>query len=203
MIHITEAILRDTITGLSFTERYGGIGVPIQTPDGIIPVSSHLSSDQCFNQNKYKNLVPDDRYASLAYFDAAGSTTNAIEQSTRLKSRGVEVTTTFKLVYWINLPKLGLNNPEDISLLALATNNAIMKDFEGTYSGANVHLLISRSAILTDRGSVFGSYAYGDKQHLFMWPYGFFAIQATARILLPLSCFSEITFNSQPCITQW
>jgi hypothetical protein len=203
MIHITEQILRDTVTAFPFVERYGGIGVPIQTPDGIIPVSSYLSSDQCFQQNKYKNLVPDDRYASMAYFDASGSQTSAIEQSTRLKFNGVEITTTFKLVVWVNMPKLGLTNPEDISLIALQANNAIMKDFQGTFNGANVHMNITRTNILIDRASCFGAYAYADKQHLFMWPYGFFGIQATARTLMPLNCFSEIQYNPQSCITHW
>ena len=74
MLYIVEPALRAKALALPFVERYGGIAHPMTHTFGgdaikTFPVSMALTGAQCFDQGKYANLVPDDRYKSVSYFE--------------------------------------------------------------------------------------------------------------------------------------
>lgn len=166
------------------------------------PVSMALSAAQCFNQGKYANLVPNDRYKSVAYLEGLGSPAQIGFKDAK---KGVaRISQAAKLVVWLNLQKLGITNQADIGLLALAAVDALQATYPISYGGATGRMEVLNATVRLDRNGAFGGYSYVDKQALFMWPYGFFAVEFQAIIELPRKCLEPIE-SMQPieCITQW
>lgn len=207
MLYLLEGSLSPKIEALPFIERYGGIAYPLTHNFGgdtlkTFPVSQSLTAQQCFDQGKYVNLVPDDRYKSVAYLE--GITSPAQIGFTDAKKGVAKITQNGKLVVWLNLQKLGITNPADIGLMALAAVDALQAVYAVTYAGVHGRMEVTAANIRLDKNGAFGGYTYVDKQALFMWPYGFFAVEFTAVINLPRRCLNAIE-NMEPlqCITQW
>ncbi len=207
MLYLLEPSLSPKIQALPFIERWGGIAYPMTNNFGTdtiktFPVSQSLTAAQCFDQGKYANLVPDDRYKSVAYLE--GITSPSQIAFTDAKKGVVRITQNAKLVVWLNLQKLGIDTTAEIGLLALAAVDALQEVYVIEYGGVRGRMDVTAANIRLDRNGAFGGYTYVDKQALFMWPYGFFAVEFTAVINLPRRCLDPIE-NMTPiqCIAQW
>lgn len=214
MIYIIEPTLRDQITALPFIERYGGIAIPFRTSlEGAnnamypvtFPVSANLSETDCLQGGKLTNLVPDDRYKSLAYFE--GITTPTTVLHTGVKQSILEMKTTVKLVVWVNLPKVGIGtSTESIGILALETANAIYGSqgyYNFNYSGTSGHIIIGQYRVSFDPAQVFTGYTYQDRQAFLMYPYGFFTVLIDVNVKVGNLCNLSSILNPINCITEW
>jgi hypothetical protein len=209
MIHIIEQVLRNKITALPFIERYGGVAYPLtsQFPgQGDIiktfPVSTTISSNQCFHQDKYKNLIPDDRYKSLSYLEGLA---NPVSITFDGPKKGVVIMSqTLRFVCWLNLPKLGFTDLAVTSDLAIKSIDALSGEYAFTYKGTQGRVSVKNSRSIFDRQQVFGLYSYFDKQAVFMYPYSFFAIELQVTAQLGRKCIDELVINDPiNCITEW
>lgn len=166
------------------------------------PVSMSLTASECFDQGKYINLVPDDRYKSVAYFEGLNSPARVT--FSREKRAMATITQTVRFTAWLNIPKLGWTTMDNVGLAAVGTVAMLEGEYPVTYAGQEGRMRVADATIYLDRNNAFGGYSYQDKQALFMWPYGFFSVGLTCTILLPLSCLSEIeTASPIECLTQW
>jgi hypothetical protein len=210
MLYIIEPAIRAKILTLPFLERYGGIAHSItakfQAGDGFnaatFPVSMSLTHSECFDRGKYINLVPDDRYKSVAYLEGLNSPARVT--FSREKRAMATITQTVRFTAWLNLPKLGWATMDNVALAALGTVAMLEGEYPVTYAGQEGRLRVGDAIIYLDRNNAFGGYSYQDKQALFMWPYGFFSVGFTCTVLLPLSCLAELEIASPiECLTEW
>ena len=207
MLYIIEPVLAPKIQALPFIERYGGIAHPMTHSFGTetlktFPVSMFLTGAQCFDQGKYANLVPDERYKSVSYLE--GLTSPGQITFSDPKSHIATITQSIKLVVWLNMAKLGRTSQADVGLMALAAIAAIQGNYPVNYAGARGRLEVNRATVRMDRSGAFGGYSYTDKQPLFMWPFGFFAVEFNTITQIPKGCLTEIE-NLSPidCVTLW
>jgi len=214
MIYIIEPTLRSQITDLPFIERYGGIAIPYKTTlDGgskgmypvSFPVSANLTENDCLIGGKLANLVPDDNYKSLAYFEGVSTPANVLH--TGVKQSILEIKTGLKLVVWVNLPKVGIGTtPESIGILALETAKALYGTkgyYDFNYSGTSGHIIIGNYRISFDSTQVFSGYTYQDKQAFLMYPYGYFTILLDVTIKVGSMCNLNSILTPINCITEW
>jgi len=209
MIHIIEQVLSSRITTLPFVERYGGVAYPLTSqfpgePNVLktFPVSTYLSANSCFQQDKYKNLIPDDRYKSLSYLEGL---INPARISFDGPKKGVVIMAqTIRFVCWLNLPKLGFDNLARVSDFAVKAIDTLSGEFAFTYQGTQGRLSVKNSRTLFDRQLIFGQYSYFDKQQIFMYPYAFFALEMEVTAQVGRKCIDDITYPDPiNCITQW
>lgn len=211
MIRLIEQSLCSAILGMGYIERYGGIVRPVNIRqeadegvfvDRIFPVSCGVTGTDCFDGGKYLDLVPDDQYKSVAYFEQRGGA--SLEQSTvhRKMWSGVEQV---RFVCWLNYPALGLDDCRGPERFALATLAQIVGTRDFTVDGISGRLDISRASIAErDPAQVFGRYSYADKQWAFFWPYDFFAIDFTAKVTILGGCLEDVTLGEAvECVTTY
>lgn len=207
MLYIIEPVLAPKIQALPFIERYGGIAYPMTHSFGTetlktFPVSMALTEAQCFDQGKYANLVPDERYKSVSYLEGLNSPAQITFKDP--KSHIAIITQAAKLVVWLNMAKLGRTSQVDVGLMALAAVAALQGLYAVSYGGANGRMDVDRASIRMDRNGSFGGYSYTDKIGLFMWPFAFFSIEFNTVTQLPKSCLTEIeNLPAINCVTTW
>jgi hypothetical protein len=207
MLYIIEPALRAKAEALPFVERYGGIAHPITANfagDGLktLPVSMSLTGAQCFDQGKYINLVPDDRYKSVSYFEGLNSPARIAFSG---EKRGIAtISQSVRFVAWLNMTRLGYDNQAQVGLMALAAVAAFQDKYPITFAGKSGRMEVTSARVLLDKNSAFGGYTYVDRQHLFMWPYAFFAVEMETVTQLPMRCLEELEAGEPlQCVTQW
>jgi hypothetical protein len=207
MLYIVEPALAAKAQALPFVERYGGIAHPMTHAFGgdtlkTFPVSMGLTGAQCFDQGKYSMLVPDDRYKSVSYFE--GLTSPAQITFADPKRSIATIRQAVKFVIWLNMQKLGIEEQAQVGLMALAAVAAFQDTYAIQYAGKSGRMVVSGANIRMDKNGAFGGYTYQDKQHLFMWPFAFFAIEMTTVTELPRRCLDEIEqMEPLECVTLW
>lgn len=209
MIRLIEQALKSQITGLNFIEKYGALARPLTVkvatsqPDrfrsAVVPVSCDVSHEDCFEGGKYKELIPDESYMSLAYLEQQNG---ARVTSARQLLNGEE---DLRLVVWLNYKKLGIADCAGTTRFALAIAKAIRGHREFSVDGVDGTLhVINMRFVEDDPKAVFGKYDYGDKEKFFFWPFGFIAIDFTAKVSVNPNCLTDITLGTEiECVTEY
>lgn len=213
MIYLIESAIRSKITGLNFIERYGGYAMPVTadfpSEEGAntktFPVSCYLSNAECFEQGKYRNLVPNDAYKSVCYVEEGGYSNIEFSGPRRNSWNSVA---RIRVVCWLNYNKLGLDDCKSTDRFALAMMDAIMNG-NGFYSfntdsiKGSIHIQTAR-IVEKNPQIVFGKYSYYNMPHLFFWPYDFFAIDLSMNMMISGGCVPSLTLGSEvECLTNW
>lgn len=212
---IIEALSPD-IMALPFIERYGGLVQQITRAFEVgedstggpvfeyksFPVSCQLTNEECWELEKYKNLVPDDSYKSVSYFEADNRTTT---NASGTKLNEWTYTTTIRFVCWLNLPALGINDCKGTGRFEVQVSKAVMGHKEFSIDGVDGSLHI-RNANLVEKSAsrIFGRYSYGDKEKVYFFPYDFFAIDFDISMRINANCIPALTLSDPiDCITNW
>lgn len=213
MIFLFEQALRSTITGLNFIERYGGIVRPVtQVREGeedrrysdTFPVSRYVSVSDCFNSGMYRDLIPDESYKSVAYWEQRG---NGDIRQGGPKGNQWQATQDMRFVCWLNFKKLGLTNYDATDQLELYliervhTQNGQTQSVSGyTFrTGITRFRPVERSPRV-----VFASYTYDEMEWAFSWPYGFFAVDFTIQAELAAGCITTPSLGTEiTCVETW
>lgn len=208
MIFLLEQALRTTVTDINFIERYGGIVQAVsrvrENGVDIFPVSRYVSVSDCFDNGRYRDLVPDDSYKSVAYWEQRGSS-----EITPIGPKGLlwRISQTMRLVCWLNLAKMGLTDYDAVDQLELYAIKAI----HGQSGDVNTSLgykfsynVISFRTVPREAQAVFKPYSYQDQQQAYFWPNGFFAVDFTIRAELAAGCIVEPELGAEiSCIQTW
>ncbi len=202
MVRLIEQALRAPIEALGFIGQYGGIvravTIPQEIGDGqyagkTFPVSCYLSASDCFDSGKFMDLVPDERYASVAYFEQLGGASLAASGPNRREWAFEEQ---LRFVCWLNYPALGLDDCLGPERFALAFLAAVDGTRNFTVDGISGRLDITRARLLPrDNMQVFGRYSYAGKQHVFFSPYDFFAVDLVAKATVNGACIQDVTLG--------
>jgi len=166
------------------------------------PVSCSLSDTECFETNKYKDLVPDDQKAGIAYLEQRSGAQYNI---TGPKQKVIEGRETIRLVCWLNYPKLGLSDCKEETRFVLAALNALVGRHDFTVDGVKGMInIIKGRVIANDFREIFGRYSYNDKQWAFFWPYAYFAIDLDCKVMISTDCLNDVTLgNAFDCVTTY
>ena len=208
--YLIDTILSPKIQTLDFVDRYAGIVRTINiaegngTETGIVkryPLACNVTGVDCANVGIYQNLVPDDTKKSVIYWEMVSPMTNGGMTKTRdfyrKKFKG-----TARLVVWLNLAKLGIDNCTDSILVLPILEKEITtkgKITGGIYDGDLLWIEPLRM-VNQDINTIFGKYDYNKLKNYYLYPFDFFAIDVqftleqclskggTWPCLLPLDC---------------
>jgi len=196
MTFLIEQVLRTPIQALNWVEKYGGVVRQYldkgKSPAQTYPISCYNSDPACSETDTFTPITPDDSFMSVVYWEYINGTN--IDTRERAYQNAV---VQMRFVAWINpkkqgvTPSCGLSSiyASDFISRVAAVNNA-------TVSGIDVQVITTRARIIeVDYESVFGKYSYGDKMHLFVQPYEWFAIDFEFSVQVPNACASLITID--------
>jgi hypothetical protein len=181
--YLIDTILSPKLTALSFVDRYASIVRTIniaETVSGIVkryPVSCDVSAVDCVNTGLYQDLVPNDTKTSVVYWEMIQPMSNIGYTRTndfyQKRFRG-----TARLVVWLNLAKLGIDNcTSSLELIPIIEKELTTKGkiIGGIYDG-NLLWIQPRSMVKQDINIVFGGYDYNKLKNYYLYPFDFFAI---------------------------
>ena len=184
--YLIDTILSPKIQTFDFVDRYAGIVRTINiaegngTETGIVkryPLACNVTGVDCANVGVYQNLVPDDTKKSVIYWEMISPMTNGGMTKTRdfyrKKFKG-----TARLVVWLNLAKLGIDNCTDSILVLPILEKEITtkgKITGGIYDGDLLWIEPLRM-VNQDINTIFGKYDYNKLKNYYLYPFDFFAI---------------------------
>jgi hypothetical protein len=191
---IQEAIsyLYNDITSLSWVERFGGVVKTVEKDNKAYPVSCTVNETDCFNNQRYQDLTPDNSKASILYFEVLQGLSDARNFDNSARETRIELFGRVRLVGWLNTDKLGINSCN----VAAQAMRSVLPIINKTITPTDVNTLFENSTIKyrfrnelpKEHKNIFGKYAYKDKGGIFLHPYDYFAIDIDVTVVLPLGC---------------
>lgn len=211
MIRLATEVLKPIVIALPFVERFGGLAKAITanfegSGDAFaaktFPISCDLNSKECFELGKYQNLLPNDKYKSVAYFEH-NNNTKLVESN--LIGNPWEASTTIRFVCWLNMRLLGLDDCFGTSRFEIVTAKDIIGVHRFTVDSIDGKLTVRTANIVQkDPRVIFGRYSYADKDHVFHHPFDFFAIDFDLKIEINPACLNDMTIpDPLDCLTTW
>lgn len=218
--YLIDTILSPKIQVLDFVDRYAGIVRTINiaegngTETGIVkryPLACNVTGVDCANIGIYQNLVPDDSKKSVIYWEMVSPMQNSGMTKTRDFYRK-RFKGTARLVVWLNLAKLGIDNCTDSILVLPILEKEITtkgKITGGIYDGDLLWVEPLRM-VNQDINTIFGKYDYNKLKNYYLYPFDFFAIDVQFTLeqclskggtfpILPASdCVNEISGTIPP-----
>jgi len=218
--YLIDTILSPKIQPLDFVDRYAGIVRTINiaegngTETGIVkryPLACNVTGVDCANIGIYQNLVPDDTKKSVIYWEMVSPMQNSGMTKTRdfyrKKFKG-----TARLVVWLNLAKLGIDNCTDSILVLPILEKEITtrgKITGGIYDGDLLWIEPLRM-VNQDINTIFGKYDYNKLKNYYLYPFDFFAIDVQFTLeqclskggtfpILPAADCQNIVPTSETC----
>lgn len=168
--YLIDTFLSPQIGALDWVGRYGGVVKTMykefedqndKFKTKRFPVASDVLAKDCDNLSVLQDLVPNDNYKSVVYWEELSPLTNVgytqSKKFTEKKFKG-----TARLIVWLNLAKLGITNSKDGFLVIPSLEKILTvkgKIQGGVLEGA--HLWIEPKQIVNqDINTVFGKYDY-------------------------------------------
>lgn len=214
MIHAITTPIKDTIAAMPlFTAgtdtRIAGIVQPVNKKDKdgnrfTFPASCDVDGLACWEQGRYFDLLPNDLYRAVVYFEQlTGVRFVGYKDS---KDKTMIYQGNIRLVGWLNLKKFGATDCTITSRLVLGIIKALTVT-KGELSRTSGQLTVSdgdfTNAIVEveplqqvrQDPSVFSKYTLKETNLLYPWDY--FAIDLTCRLYVGRECFTEVTAGAE------
>jgi hypothetical protein len=198
MIHRIATILKDRIAAFTYVDKIGGLTrVARQQREGkeiVIPVAGDVDEAYACDPATIRDMVPDDRYGCMVYFEDRGTT----RESTR--TRGTFYSASLRLVCWVNTAKFGSDpNAADRIIEQFVNDLNVGQPYNtDTLIGLNhqVDGFPQRGA------SIFSQYTYPEaaRQYL-LWPFDAFAVDITATYRIKPGCEDAPVPDDDACWT--
>lgn len=191
-------VLKGRIDGFTWIGRLAGLVRPITKERAgkkiTIPVAaSVIDRSGCEASDALREMVPDEGYGAMAYFEDGGIT------SQQSRTRGISWVSHLRLVVWVNTSKLG----GDLLVPDLAAQNLVHALTHGPY---NTDSLIGVRHLATGmpvRGAgLFSQYTYPEsaRQYL-LHPFDAFAIDIETRFRIRDGCEEDVASEDISCWT--
>lgn len=194
MIQVVCSTLKDRLESTEMVERLAGLVTPVSYEGRSYPIASDVDGAECFETGRYKDLIPNDKFKSVIYFeDRGGFRFLGFTQ----KYNMTEWEGTVRLVAWLNLAKLGITDPAvtDRVLFTIADKLLEEKGFHqitATGWGDNAKLRVSIVGTAQRDSRIFSPYSYSEMPKLLVYPYDFFAIDLRVTVMVGRSCFTSV-----------
>jgi len=213
MDNLLVSAFAPAVTGLGFVARYGGLVRPLryEERDGdgnVYPIAypvSCLIESSCTDPSVYKALTPDSAFASVSYFErrGAGTVTFGTPSQQELTFR-----LPLRFVAWLNFQKLGVEGcPSTLPYMMAFIQSLRSQNLTATDTSLSqaARVQIRGFEIPEQRADViFAPYSYAAKEWAFMPPYGFFAVDLVAELMVNIGCFVAPDIQTEiDCITTW
>lgn len=175
MLSNVMSLISERLTSLCWISRYCELSVIARrtirdkNDRSIVetyPVSCKCDQSNCFDTGRYKDLVPDAKYASLAYWEQVGNI-----RSEKYKKRIYKYETSLDLIVWLNLPKLGIDECHVNGLVLTDLQNVLSGKFNSNDAIGSIDVSLAFQHSHNSVRLIFNKYAYGNVEHLFFYPY--------------------------------
>ena len=184
--YIIDEFITPSIASLPWIGKYGGVVQKlvkdsVNTNDQRVkvtyPVSCNVLGRDCANIGAYEDLVPNDKYRTVVYWEEISPMSqNGVSNTKRFgykKAQG-----TYRLVCWFNLLKLGENGciaPIAAYKQIERLTNMDIRLNSGEFTGSHLTIVPVRD-VPRDADVVFGKYSYPKNSKYYLKPFDFFAI---------------------------
>lgn len=214
MIHTITTPIKDAISDLPlFTDgtdtRIAGVVQPVTKKDKegnrfTFPASCDVDGLACWEQGRYFDLLPNDLYRAVIYFEQlTGVRFQGYKDS---KDKIMIYQANLRLVGWLNLKKLGSTDCTITSRLVLGIIKALtttkgetsrtsgkLSVQDATYTNAVVE--VEPVQQVRQDQSVFSRYTLKETNLLYPWDY--FAIDLACTLYVGRECFDEVTAGAE------
>lgn len=199
-------ILVDKISTLNFVDKIAGVVRPmikvdvIDNEDGetqtivrkVFPVACNVTARQCEEEDMYTDLVPDDKYRTIIYFEDRGSTFKE-----RNRDRMTFISS-LRLVCWMNLKHFDTSECSiDAPIIA-----KIISEFPQIYfnDGNYQNILIEVGKVVPKTQDIFGFYTYREETSQYLlYPYDYFALDLNVMFSINKNCIDTIAIKTPTC----
>ena len=196
MINTIASTVKTKLQELDIFERFGGITRAYTRKNVTLPISFDVDGEQCWEQGTHKDLVPNDRFKSVAYLEQRTPVAEGL--SDRGAKRKPSYTVGLRLVCWVNLKKLGYNSPTVTDRIILTVQKKLRENSRvhtvtaADFTGAQVEIQ-AMNVVNATKEDIFSQYSHAEFNRHLLFPFAFFAIDMTAVLHLSDSCFAEVT----------
>lgn len=198
-------ILKSKIEHLNFVDQIAGAIRPvikvdvIQDEDNqdiatvrkIFPVACNVSKQDCEDNGRYFDLVPNDKYRTLIYFEDRG--VRIVNREGRLMT----FRSTLRLVCWINLNKFATTNCSLSSQIAAI----IIKNLPNTKfnSGDYQQITVGSISEVPKSPDIFASYSYLEETNQYLlYPFDYFALDIETDFSIRQDCIDDDSIDITP-----
>lgn len=190
--------------------RIAGIVTPVTKVDPktgtrfVFPISCDVDGLACWEQGRYFELLPNDLYAAVLYFEQL--TDVRFEGYLDSKDKTMIYRADLRLVGWLNLKKFGATDCTITSRLALGIIKALtatkgessrtsgrLSVIDSAYDSAIVEVEPVRQ--VRQDASIFSRYTI--KESNLLYPYDYFAIDCACTLHVGRECFDQITVATE------
>lgn len=187
-------IVKDKISDLPFIDRISGLVRTLsytETVDGQTyqykyPISCDVTYDDCVNNERYKDMIPNSDLRSLIYFEDNGA--NILDSN----GRGINFTSNIRLVCWLNIKKF---DTTDCSVSGYVASHIIRRLLtSGRFSSGiynDIHFVISQIPEKTSNIFQYYTYSEASTQYL-LYPYDYFALDIKVMYSVMYNCLINI-----------
>jgi hypothetical protein len=156
------------------------------------PVSCNLDSKTSYD--KYKDLIPDDKYKSIMYFEDLG--VNVVGSDARY----INCQSTLRLVCWLNGKRLGYDGCGISTIAVIEILKVFTELFNPFNEGKFTKIKIAAVSEQAKEPTIFTKYSYDEAQTQFlMQPFDYFALQIRVDYSIALSCVTEFELLEPSC----
>ena len=212
MIHTTIDAIKEKVAELDWAERLTGLVRAVRDPAVggqrfTYPISFDVDGKECWENQQYKDLLPNDLYKSVIYFEQRGAISNNAFDEADSKRRRRSYSFNLRLVCWVNLNKIGTDQLLTTDRLLLEIQEKIMEGTgeesqegifnitDSNYTG--LYLQLNLAGIPEKDLSIFSRYSIGEYDHALVYPFDFFALDFQAVVSLGKDCFTAYTVTDE------
>lgn len=204
--------LGDQLEALDWVEVYGGLVQTMRIRQGeaenevynVFPISCDVSEADCVSDQRYQDLVPNDSKRSILYFETLNGLQDVGPQKIgrgstnrfRRVFRGA-----VRLVGWLNMQRLGVDECYGADMAVRSIIKMLNNEYNvfppgSLFENGEIDFTIQR-IVPKDHKVIFGRYNYLDSNGYWLYPFDFFAIDLSIRLILPL-CDYDFPTNGIP-----
>jgi hypothetical protein len=153
------------------------------------PVVQNIVGGKCY-AGQYKDIAPDSKKKSVIYFEPISNVNIEFSRGNKMSAFGSKIA----LVCWLNLPKLGRTNDEDLfdlrmQLIATCTKVPVVITYKGLEYKATL-----KPTTIKSSPEIFSKYSY-DKHvinNMLLYPYQYFSIEFDIDFFANVECFTFV-----------
>lgn len=216
MITTIIAPLKTAISGMDlFTTgtdtRLAGVTIPVTKTDRegrivTFPVSCDADGTACYEQGRYFELLPNDRYRAVIYFEQLTDVRFTGYKPEGGKDRVMIYVTDIRLIGWLNAKKLGSADcsiTDRVALEIITTLTATAGETSreaGRFSVTDENFTNAIVEIVPIRqvrqdATIFSRYTL--RETVLMYPWDYFAIDFTCYLYVGRNCFTPVAAGAE------
>lgn len=187
-MHEIEQLLAPRIMSIPWVGRYGGMTYDITKDGKTYPISENISQQECWEEGKFLDLVPDSTYSSIVFFQ---------ESKPLINDNYGRATGSLLLFCWVNYPMIGESSSNrtriirDVSSVMYSVPDSI------NASSISINCIAKTKA---ESVAFFSKYAYKGEGSLYMYPYDVFTFDLEVKCMYNAACTVSQAKTQIDCI---